>query len=233
MINIKKTIAIILMLSVILITGCSTLEQQEDTQQNYDDIPFGIDSEDTSIEEHITVGVVATVNNEEITSDDVTDIQQTFLMQGMQISEEEAIEQLINQKVLELKVKEENIVVTNEEAEVIIEQQLLMQNMTLDEYKEVIESQGVSYEEELESIKDQIAIQIFLENKLEGKSFDVTEEEAKEFYEMYKLQMGENEVPSYEEIEPQIIASLEQEKQQEEIDVIIQDLILDVDIEYK
>jgi hypothetical protein len=135
--------------------------------------------------------------------------------------------------VLELKVKEENIVVTNEEAEVIIEQQLLMQNMTLDEYKEVIESQGVSYEEELESIKDQIAIQIFLENKLEGKSFDVTEEEAKEFYEMYKLQMGENEVPSYEEIEPQIIASLEQEKQQEEIDVIIQDLILDVDIEYK
>jgi hypothetical protein len=139
---------------------------------------------------------------------------------------------VINQKVLEQKVQQENIVVTNEEAESVIEQQLAMQGVTLDDYKQQIESMGVSYESELENIKNQIATQQFLESQLEGQIFNVTEEEAQEFYEMYKAQSPE-EVPSYEELQPQIITTLEQQKQQEAISIIIQGLRTAANVEYK
>lgn len=230
MAKLKNMMAIFLVLSVILMVGCSTSEQ-EDNVQNNDFVPDnnGVENIPT---EPITSNVVATVNNEEIKSEDVSAIQQTLLQQGQQISEDDALEQAINQKVLEQKVQQENIVVTNEEAESVIEQQLAMQGATLDDYKQQIESAGVSYEAELESIKIQIATQNYLESQLEGQSFDVTEEEAQEFYEMYKSQSAE-EVPSYAELQQQIIATLEQQKQQEAINIIIQELRTTANVEYK
>jgi hypothetical protein len=230
--NLKNIIGIFLVLSVILIAGCSTSEQEDNTQDyNNDFVPDnnGVDNIPT---ESTTSNVVATVNNEEIKSEDVAAVQQSLLQQGQQISEDDALEQVINQKVLEQKVQQENIVVTTDEAESVIEQQLAMQGATLDDYKQQVESMGVSYEAELENIKNQIATQQFLESQLEGQTFDVTEEEAQEFYEMYKAQSPE-EVPSYEELQPQIITTLEQQKQQEAISIIIQGLRATANVEYK
>ncbi|MFP4523373.1 MAG: SurA N-terminal domain-containing protein [Candidatus Woesearchaeota archaeon] len=229
MVKIKNILAIFLVISVILITGCSVAEQEENAQ-DYND--FAPDNDDNIPTEPITGKVVATVNDEEIKSEDVAAIQQALSQQGQEISEEDALEQVINQKVLEQKVQEENIVVTDEEAESMIEQQLAMQNTTLDDYQQQVESQGVSYEAELENIKNQIATQQFLESQLEGKSFDVTEEEVQEFYETYKAQAPE-EVPSFEELQPQIIATLEQQKQQEATSLIIQELRTSANVEYK
>jgi multidrug efflux pump subunit AcrA (membrane-fusion protein) len=231
MVNLKNMMAIFVVLSVILLAGCSTPEQEDNTQDYNDFVPDnnGVDNIPT---EPITGNVVATVNNEEITSEDVAAVQQSLLQQGQQISEDDALEYVINQKVLEQKVQQENIVVTTEEAESALEQQLAMQGSTLDDYKQQVESMGVSYEAELENIKNQIATQQFLESQLEGKSFDVTEEEAQEFYEMYKAQSPE-EVLSYEELQPQIIATLEQQKQQEATSIIIQGLRTAAIVEYK
>jgi hypothetical protein len=108
-----------------------------------------------------------------------------------------------------------------------------MQGATLDDYKEQMESQGISYEKELENIKKQIASQNFLENQLEGQSFNVTQEEAQNFYEMYKAQSTDEEIPSFEELEQQIIATLKQEKEQKAIANIIEELRKTIDIEYK
>ncbi|MDD5086321.1 MAG: SurA N-terminal domain-containing protein [Candidatus Nanoarchaeia archaeon] len=231
MVNIKNIIGIVLMLSVIIISGCSAPETEENMQDYDDIIPDETDNEDTPVEPK-TSEVVAVVNGEEIESEEVTAVQQLFSMQGQQVSEEEALEQVINQKVLEQKVQEEGVTVTTEEAESAIEQQLAMQGATLDDYKQQIESQGISYEAELENIKNQIAIQNYLETQLEGQSFNVTEEEAQEFYEMYKSQSSE-EIPSYNELEPQIIATLKQQKQQEAITILVQELREDADVEYK
>jgi multidrug efflux pump subunit AcrA (membrane-fusion protein) len=231
MANLKNIIGIFLVLSVILLAGCSTSEQ-EDNAQDYNNFVPGNDGVDNMPTEPITGNVVAIVNNEEIKSEDVAAVQQSLLQQGQQISEDDVLEQVINQKVLEQKVQQENIVVTTEEAESVIEQQLAMQGATLDDYKQQVESRGVSYEAELENIKNQIATQQFLESQLEGQSFDVTEEEAQEFYEVYKAQSPE-EVPSYEELQPQIIATLEQQKQQEAISIIIQGLRTSANVEYK
>jgi len=232
MANLKNIIAIFLVVSVILLAGCSTSEQEDKTQDYTSEfIPdnTGVDNIPT---EPITGNVVATVNDEEIKSEDVAAVQQSLLQQGQQISEDDALEQVINQKVLEQKVQQENIVVTTEEAEFVIEQQLAMQGATLDDYKQQVESMGFSYEAELENIKNQLATQQFLESQLEGQTFDVTEEEAQEFYEMYKTESPE-EVSSYEELQSQIIATLEQQKQQEATSIIIQELRTTANVEYK
>lgn len=226
MANPKNIIAIVLALSVIFLTGCSVPELEEDGQE-YDVIDDAYTGE-----EQVTGNVVATVNDEEITSEDVEEVQQSLLQQGQQVSEEDALEEVISQKLLEQKVQLEGITVTDQDAESMIEQQLTLQGATLDDYKEQLESMGLSYESELENIKKQLATQEYLDGQLEDQVFDVTEEEAQEFYEMYKSQSPE-EVPPYEEIEEQLIATIEQEKQQEAITDIIQRLREDANVEYK
>jgi multidrug efflux pump subunit AcrA (membrane-fusion protein) len=235
--KIKNIGIIFLMLIVILIVGCNTSEIEynnenipDNTPENNNILPENI-VEDTSINP-ITGNVVAIVNDEKIKSDSIEEIQQLFVMQGQQISEQEALEQLINQKILEQKIQKENIIVTNKEAEDIIEKQLAMQGATLEDYKQQIITQGISYEEELENIKNQIATQIYLESLIENQLFNVTEEEAKEFYDMYKAQSPE-EIPSYEELKPEIILALKQQKQQEAINNIILELRSNANVEYK
>lgn len=229
-------IAIILLLPVIFMTGCSSSESKDNAQEYNDSAPDNKNADNTlgesTTESVVKNRVVAIVNDEEVESEEVSEIQRILLQQGQEISEEEALEQVINQKILEQKVQQEDIVITNEESESVIKEQLAMQGATLDDYKQQVESQGTSYEAELENLKNQIAIQNYLEAQLEDKSFDVSEEEAQEFYEMHKAQSVE-EVPPYEELQRQISASLEQQKRQEAIGALIQELKTDANVEYK
>ncbi|MFW6233077.1 MAG: SurA N-terminal domain-containing protein [Nanoarchaeota archaeon] len=180
----------------------------------------------------ITGNVVAKVNGEEITSEEVNAIQQNFMQQGQEISEEDALEQIISQKLISQEMEKGDYSVSTEEAESMIEQQVAMQNMTLDDYKQQIESQGGSYEEQLDSIKEQLAMQKYLETQIKEEDLEVSEEEAKEFYEMNKQQSSEEEIPPYEELESQIIATLQQQKQQQATNVLIQELKEKSEIEY-
>ena len=179
----------------------------------------------------ITGNVVATVNGEKITSKEIAAVQQLFMQRGQQISAEDASEQLINKKVLFQQAQQGKYSVTDDEAEAVIEAQLAQQGSSLDDYKQQLELQGISYEEQLQDIKEDLTIQKYLGIALEGKDFEVTEEEAQKFYEMYKLQ-SPDEVPSYEELESKIIATLQQQKQQEAIGSLIQELRASADIEY-
>jgi hypothetical protein len=242
----KKILSIlVLMLFAIFITGCNTSELDEAGQNNdflYEDTNTeDTNTEDTNIENintgetpsnSITGEVVALVNNEEIKKEEVEKVQEIFLMQQQQISEEDALEQVINRKVLEQKVKEEGISVTNQEAEAEIEEQLSMQGATLDDYKNQLESQGLSYSNELENLKQQIATQRYLSSEMEGEDVDIKQEEIQEFYEVYKAQSTE-EVPPIEEIQDQISATLEQQKEEELITILIQNLRSSANVEYK
>ncbi len=180
---------------------------------------------------NISSNVIATVNGEEISSEEVESIQQNLLQQGQEVSEEEAVEQAINQKLISQKVESEGITVSDEEAESAIEEQLSMQGVTLDAYKQQLSQQGVSYEDQLESFKENLAFQKYLDQEMEGESFEVSEEEAQSFYELYKEQSPE-EIPPYEEIKSQIVMTLEQQRQQEAINTVLQDLRENADIEY-
>jgi hypothetical protein len=180
---------------------------------------------------NISGNVVATVNGAEITSSDVNAVQQSLIQQGQQISEEEALEQAINQELVSQEVAKGDYAVSNEEAESAIEQQLTTQGATLNDYKQQVESQGISYEELLESTKEQLAVQNYLEVQLQGENFEVSEQESQDFYEMYKSQSPE-EIPPFEELEQQIISTLQQQKQQESISSLIQELRVNAEINY-
>ncbi|MFW5847188.1 MAG: SurA N-terminal domain-containing protein [Nanoarchaeota archaeon] len=175
--------------------------------------------------------VIATVNEEEITASEVSAIQESFLQQGEQISEEDALEQIINKKLILQEINKGNYAVSSEEAESAIEQQLSMQGASLDDYKQQLSQQGISYEEQLESIKEELKIQKYLENQFKDENFEVSEEEAQDFYELSKSQSTE-EIPSYEELESQIISILEQQKQQKAIETLVQELKANAEIEY-
>jgi hypothetical protein len=180
---------------------------------------------------NLSGNVIATVNGEEITTSEVSAIQQSLIQQGQQITEEDALEQVINQKLISQEVEAGDYSVSTEEAESTIEQQLSMQGASLEEYKQQLLEQGIVYEEQLDSIKEELAVQKYLETQLEGENFEVSEQETQDFYEMYKSQSPE-EVPSYEELELQIIATLQQQKQQEAIGYLIQELRADAKINY-
>ncbi len=177
--------------------------------------------------------VVAKVNGEKITSDEVTSVQEMFNQQGQQISDEEALDQIINQKLIVQKAKKEGYTVSAEEAEKVIEEQLAMQEMNLDEFKDKIADQGLSYEEQLEYMKEELAIQNYLENEIGEEVLEVSDEETDEFYQRYQEEQPEDEeMPSFEELEPQIIALLQQQKQQEAINGLIEELRQTAQIDY-
>jgi hypothetical protein len=90
----------------------------------------------------------------------------------------------------------------------------------------------MSYEDQIESMKEQLAMQEYLENRLGNQSFEVTQEEAQTFYERYKAE-STGDVPPYEEIESQIIATLQQQKQQQAMSQIVEELKESAAIEYR
>ena len=247
MVSMKYIIMGVLVLAIAFMAGCNTEQTSQDVlpAQNQETTPGqqeGVETsptdkdntQDETSQEKITstTGVLATVNGEEITSNQVMAIQQGSMQQGQQVSEEDAVEQAIEEKLLKQEAKEEGYSFTNEEAEAEIEKQLTQQNATLEDYKNQLETQGVSYDKQLESLKENLAVQKYLQAKFEGKDFNVTEAEKKEFYGMYKQQSSE-EVPPYEQVEPQIAAAVQQQKQQEAIDELVKELREDAEIEYK
>ncbi|MFO7710904.1 MAG: SurA N-terminal domain-containing protein [Candidatus Woesearchaeota archaeon] len=218
-----------------LLVGCqsnpadfeSTPDQfeQETPEQGAEETP---EQGEEETGDELTGNVVATVNGEEITSEEVSAIQQTFMQQGQQVSEEQALEQVISQKLLAQEAQEH--MPTNEEAESAIEMQLQQQNATLEQYKQQVQAQGMSYEEQLQRIREDLAIQTYLEANMDN--FTVTDEEAEAYYDEYKASQAPNEVPPYEELEAQIVATVQQQKQQEARLAIVEELKEDAEINY-
>jgi parvulin-like peptidyl-prolyl isomerase len=167
---------------------------------------------------------VAEVNGEKISSSEVAVTKKMIEDQGQEISEENVIEQIINRKLLTQEVAKKEYSFTDKEAESALEKELSAQNISLEEYKQQLEEQGITYQEQLARIKEELGIQKYLEEEIDLESLEVSEEEKKEFYDSYKDQAGDEEVGSYEEMEPQIAASLVQQKEQQAIVSLIEQL---------
>lgn len=174
---------------------------------------------------------VAVVNGESITIDDINNIQEAFSQQGKNISSEEAIEQAINEKLL-LQEARESFSISLDEAETFLQEQLINQNMSLEEYKQELELQNFSYEDELENLQNQLMLQNYLNTAFENESSQITEEEISNIYDQLKKQYSEEELPPLEELKEQIRIGLQQQKQSEKINSLIQDLKEKANITY-
>ena len=175
--------------------------------------------------------VVARVNGEEILAQDVAVFQQNMMMQGQEVSGDMALNQVIGEVLLSQEVQNMGIEVSDEEAEEVIESQLAMQGSTLEEYREQVESQGLSFEQEFQEIKESLAVQAYIDSLLEEQEFEVTQEEIQAYYEQARMEMGD-ELPPLEQVEPQIIQMIESEFQQELINEVVVELQEDADIEF-
>ena len=97
---------------------------------------------------------------------------------------EKVIEQTIRRHLLDQKVKEADIAITEEEVMSMINEIASAQSepMSLEEFKKKMAEYGQSFDEVKEEIRSGLARNKFMEAKWAGK-IDVTEEDAKKYYE--------------------------------------------------
>jgi len=176
--------------------------------------------------------VVARVNGEAITAGDVTKLRvKAFEFNKMQISEEEALEQLIAETVLYQEAEQQGYAPTMDEAEQELEARVASSGRTMEDFEADLTKSGFSYEEYLQDFQRQLAINSYLDDAVQVP--EVTELEARVFYENYKQESPEAELPPFEQLKSEIMALLEQQKQQEATSLLIEELNEKADIEYK
>ena len=176
--------------------------------------------------------VVARVNGEAITAGDVTKLRvKAYESYQMQISEEEALEQLIAETVLYQEADEQGYAPTMDEAEQELEARVASSGRTMEDLEAYLAKSGFSYEEYLQDFQRQLAINSYLDDAVQVP--EVTELEARVFYEDYKQQSPEEELPPFEQLKSEIMALLEQQKRQEATSLLIEELKEKADIEYK
>jgi len=107
----------------------------------------------------------------------------TFAEQYEKQLREQAIEQTIRRYLLDEKVKEADITVSDEEVMSTIEQITASQRepLSLEEFKKKMAEYGQSFEEVKEEIREGLARNKFMQRQWAGKT-DVTEEEARKYY---------------------------------------------------
>ena len=188
-------------------------------QEDQMDIPEGGDE------------VLATVNGEEITQDDVVEIIEMVSQQGMQVDEEQALEEAVAITALSQRAEEEGFTVTQAEAEEEIENML---GMSPQEFQQIMEQQGLSYEDEMERLKQDIAIQNFLEDAMSDEVPEVSDEEIEQHYEEFTemMEMQGQEVPELEEIRDELEAQIQQEQTQPLQQEFLEQVVEEAEVEY-
>ncbi len=143
------------------------------------------------------VAVAVTVNGEAITEAQLDERIDFYLRSNPQMANlppqfmstvkaqlrPRMLDALISQFLLNQQVEAAGIKVSDQEVLAVMEQRGAAQNppVTVDQLKEMIESRGASFEQVKEQFREGIALERFMEDKLAGKT-DVTDEEAKTFY---------------------------------------------------
>ena len=173
--------------------------------------------------------VLATVNGVEIMQKDVTALQAVYDAYGMETPEDDAaLEDLITQEVLQQAAELAGYMpLTRAEAE---EQLELMIPTPLEDFRRELEEKGLCYDEQLKDFGKQLAIQEFLEDAVEVP--EPTTEEVEERYDYYRQVVPEEQLPPFEQIKDYLIMELKQEKQQEAMFALIEELTEEADIEY-
>jgi len=179
--------------------------------------------------------VLATVNGEEITAGEVARIQQRMLRwDNIVVEEEEVLEQLIVERLLYREAIREGYEPTLQETEREVRMAMADTGMQVEELHARLAEEGLPYLEYLEERRVQLAIVRFVDDAVEVP--DVTEEEAREFYEGYqeffRQQYPDLEPLPYEEIRDTVISVLEEQTHEEAVSLFVAQLRKQADIQY-
>lgn len=179
----------------------------------------------------VSNSVLAIVNGEKISSNEVEEAVESYARQGQQASEKQALELVINQTILFQEAERQGYGLTDTEAEMELIKQLSERNSTLDDYKADLEEQNISYEEQLQDFKEHTAIEKYVGHALVGENLSVTDDEARDFYDFLMQQSGYENV-TFEEMESYIIDYMTEKKRDDAVNSLIADLRSEAEIVY-
>ena len=184
-------------------------------------------SDDTSSE------VVAEVNQEKITRQELDTYKSTLEQQGQPTDDMTALQNLIDRKILyQEATKTANI--SKEEVENNLEQQLSSQQMTLDDFKQQLEKQGKDYDSVLDDYRKQMILSQYYQQISQSQEFNVSDEEARSFYdENEELISQQAPNSSYEDLKPVIKQQIKQQKVQQQLQAIVSNLRENATIDIK
>jgi len=147
--------------------------------------------------EPVDTGIAVTVNGVDITEKQIDDliaprIEQMsknrnwpphIIKSYKERMRKDALNELIETQLVGAKIKESNIVVTEDEIEAHIREIIVSEGLTLEELKILIESHGSTFEKwkEMMQFPKRLAFTKLVEPKIAGK-VNITEEDAREFY---------------------------------------------------
>lgn len=193
--------------------------------------------------------IVAEVNGEEITKEEFEGVYQDAFMQQMQQAQmtgEEADEEQLQQDVAESMVgtelllqeaEERDYEASDEEIEEMLDEIAAQSGMESgDELLAALEEQGMDTEDAMEEIETQIKMEKVIED--EAGEAEISDEELEEMYDQLVAQQEEMagdggeemEIPSFEEIKPELEAQAQSEQQAEQTEAVVDELREDADV---
>jgi len=112
--------------------------------------------------------VLARVNGEDITKQDVDEfIERQSKWYGVNQATEQALDQLIVEKLLYWEAEREGYLLTSEEAEQELVTRLALTGNTTAELKAALQADGLSYDEYLRDLPRHLAIENYLDDTVE------------------------------------------------------------------
>jgi peptidyl-prolyl cis-trans isomerase C len=156
-------------------------------------------------------GVAVTVNGLDITENQLeveigkmaTQMQLGSLEKNRDIVRKQALERLIILKLLDEKIEEAKIIATEEEVNERIKEITAQQKLSLDEFKAMLQTNGMNFDEWKKQIELSIQFQKLIEAKM-GDQLNVTEADANNFYSanIKRFQMTEQVKASHILVQP-------------------------------
>lgn len=218
----------------------------EDTEQNELQDPEAMPEPDLDD----IPDVVAEINGEEIDGDafaqnyeaQYPQLTMQAQMTGEEVDEEElrdqALEMMINSQLLVTDAEDQGFTASDEEVDEYLSTMAEESGLeSSDELVSQLEEQGLSEEQ----IRDEVHAEVLMEQVVDTVEVDEpTDEELEEIYDMQVAQQEamaeqaegeEQEVPSFEEMEPELEEQAEAQKENEALGAYIEDLRDDAEIE--
>jgi len=150
--------------------------------------------------------VVATVNEEKITAEDVAQMQARYeFYYGEDYAFEEALAQLLVEAMVYQEAERAGYLLDREQAEQELRAQLVRDGWTMEELLAALEEYGIVYDDYMETFHRELAMGNYVDDEVA-----VTVEQARERYDNLFEIYGE-ELPPFDSMKEQIIIDMERE----------------------
>lgn len=188
---------------------------------------------------------VAQVNGESISKQEFQEqlemVKTSYQQEGQDLNTEENQDRLeqVKQQLLDIMI--DNVILRQkaEEQGITVDSQVLEEQIkgiksqfnNEKEYQQALEEHGLTESDLEEDISNEMLIEKYLKNEISESDLAVSKSEINNYYEQLKAQYPEGEAPAIEELEPQIVDFLTQQKHQNAKNELLERLRTEADIE--